>query len=281
MGAVSEKEQKRTKPADRGFVDSASSQILVHYNKITGIESPSPRIITLSGIVRGENMYSAKERFECLEMMRKEGDGQYIHHAKDEGKVFVNDFNEDSRIKEILSHELAHHVRKMAGASAESDNLGSVNDTDSRVIWSLEEGCAMFMQGAFAAGVNGDPKSIIKSVFEPINPYETVMLPVTFTLMGKCAESLPYEKEMSNENLSMIIDMFRDSSIETTNVLRKSVYSAGTNFATAIFTANGFDLERTERKLLTYTYGELKEELMNAARKPELVKTISKVLRQS
>lgn len=279
MSVVSEREQKRTKPADRGFVDSVSSQVLVHYNKITGIRSPSPRIITLSEIAGRENMYSTEERFECLEMMRKEGDGQYIHHAKEGGKVFVNDFNEDSRVKEILSHELAHHVRKMAGASAESDNLGSVNDTESRVIWSLEEGCAMFMQGAFAAGVNSDPKNIIKSVFEPMNPYETVMLPVTFALMGKCAKSSPYETEMCNENLSMIIDMFRDSSIERTNVLRKSVYSAGTSFATAIFTANDFDLERTEKKLLTYTYRELKEELMNAARKPELAKAISNVLR--
>lgn len=280
MSVVSEREQKRTKPADRRLVDSASLRILERYNSITGRDNPSPRIITLSGIARGESIHSAEERFECLEMMRKECDGQYVHHAKDGGMVFVNDFNEDGRIREILSHELAHHVRKMAGASAESDNLGHVNDTDSRAIWSLEEGCAMFMQGAYAAGINSDPRSVVKSVFEPINSYETVMLPVTFTIMGKYAESSPYEKEMSNEKLSKIIDMFRDSSIDRTNVLRKSVYSAGTNFATAIFTANDFDLERTERKLLTYTYRELKEELMSAARKPELAKAISNVLRE-
>ena len=280
MNIVVSNDQKRTKPADRGFVDSASTHILVHYNKITGIESPSPRIITLSGIARGENVHSVEERFECLEMMRKECDGKYIYHVNGGGKVFINDFNEECRVREIISHELVHHVRKTTGASAESDNLGSAEDTNSKAIWSLEEGCAMFIQGALAAARDSSPKGIVKSVFELINPYETVMLPVMFTLIGNYAKSSPYEKEMSNEKLSTIIDLFRDSSIERTNVLRKSVYSAGTNFATAIFTANDFDLERTERKLLTYTYRELKEELMSAARKPELAKTISNVLRQ-
>lgn len=274
-------QQKGAIPADRKFIESVSAEILDYYNKVAVRECPAPVLITLSGIAMGERMHSVEERFECLEMMRKECDGQYIYHADVGGKVFVNDFNEDSRVREILSHELVHHVRKMTGASAESDNSGSVRDTNSKVIWSLEEGCAMFIQGAFAAGRDNGPNGIIKSVFGAINPYETAILPVTFTLIGKYAESSPHEKEMSNEELSTVIDMFRDSSIERTHVLRKSVYSAGTNFAIAIFTADDFDLERTERKLLTYTYRELKEELMSAARKPELAKTISKVLRQT
>ena len=280
MSIVVSNGQKRRKPADRRFVDSASTNILAHYNKITGIESPSPRIITLSGIASGENMYSVEERFECLEMLRKECDGKYMYHVNCGGKVFINDFNEEGRVREIISHELVHHVRNTTGASNESDYSGSAENTNSKAIWSLEEGCATFIQGALAAAKDNSPKGIVKSVFELINPYETAILPVMFTLIGNYAKSSPYEKEMSNEKLSTIIDLFRDSSIERTDVLRKSVYLAGTNFATAIFTANDFDLERTERKLLTYTYRELKEELMSAARKPELAKTISNVLRQ-
>ena len=275
-----EKEQKRIKPANRGFVDSTSSNILVHYNGITGRENPSPRIITLSGISGGERVHSVEEKFECLEMVLKECDGQYIYNSEEGGKVFVNDFNDDRRVREILGHELVHHVRKMTGASAESDNLGSVTDTGSKVIWSLEEGCAMFIQGALAAERDSSPKSIIKSVFGFIEPYETFMLPITFTIIGKHAESSPCEKEINDGKLSTIIDVFKDSSIERKHALRKSIYSAGINFATVIFTANDFDLERTERKLLTYTYRELKEELMSAARKPELAKTIDKVLRR-
>ena len=275
-----EKEQKRIKPANRGFVDSTSSNILVHYNRITGRENPSPKIITLSGIAGGERMHSAEEKFECLEMVLKECDGQYIYNSEEGGKVFVNDFNDDRRVREILGHELVHHVRKMTGASTESGNLSSATDTGSKVIWSLEEGCAMFIQGALAAERDSSPKSIIKSVFGFIEPYETFMLPITFTIIGKHAESSPCEKEINDGKLSTIIDVFKDSSIERKHALRKSIYSAGINFATVIFTANDFDLERTERKLLTYTYRELKEELMSAARKPELAKTIDKVLRR-
>ncbi len=275
-----EKEQKRIKPANRGFVDSTSSNILVHYNGITGRENPSPRIITLSGISGGERVHSVEEKFECLEMVLKECDGQYIYNSEEGGKVFVNDFNDDRRVREILGHELVHHVRKMTGASTESGNLSSATDTGSKVIWSLEEGCAMFIQGALAAERDSSPKSIIKSVFGFIEPYETFMLPITFTIIGKHAESSPCEKEINDGKLSTIIDVFKDSSIERKHALRKSIYSAGINFATVIFTANDFDLERTERKLLTYTYRELKEELMSAARKPELAKTIDKVLRR-
>ena len=275
-----EKEQKRIKPANRGFVDSTSSNILVHYNGITGRENPSPRIITLSGISGGERVHSVEEKFECLEMVLKECDGQYIYNSEEGGKVFVNDFNDDRRVREILSHELVHHVRKMTGASTESGNLSSATDTGSKVMWSLEEGCAMFIQGALAAERDSSPKSIIKSVFGFIEPYETFMLPITFTIIGKHAESSPCEKEINDGKLSTIIDVFKDSSIERKHALRKSIYSAGINFATVIFTANDFDLERTERKLLTYTYRELKEELMSAARKPELAKTIDKVLRR-
>ncbi len=280
MGMVVSNDQKRAKAASIEFVRFTAEDILKQYNRVTEKESQLPRIITLSGISMGENVHSVEERFECLEMLRKECDGKYMYHVNCGGKLFINDFNEEGRVREIISHELVHHVRNTTGASNESDYSGSAENTNSKAIWSLEEGCATFIQGALAAAKDNSPKGIVKSVFELINPYETAILPVMFTLIGNYAKSSPYEKEMSNEKLSTIIDLFRDSSIERTDVLRKSVYLAGTNFATAIFTANDFDLERTERKLLTYTYRELKEELMSAARKPELAKTISNVLRQ-
>ncbi len=267
----------KAEPLEKSKILSVSCEISDAYSGISGREHSMPRIITLSNAVDPKSDYGQVERAECLDMLRRGYDGEYKYSATEGGRVFVNDYDDYSRVKQTLSHEFVHHVRRVGGASSEFDAVDSIGITKLSVIRSLEEGCAVFMQGAYCMQGRKDPESVLDAVFEVFDSKAIAMLPQTYRMVKEEGISVKFSSEVSNDALASIIGTHGNISFNENNSFKSNLYSAGTSFAAIVYAANEFDFDLTGKKLLTNTFDELKRELREAAGRADVEDAINSI----
>ncbi len=273
--------KEKSAPVSRSIIESDSTRILDHYNGVSRREHPAPKVITFSSATNSDITHVEKDRITCLTMVERGYDGQYLYSIKEGGKVFVNDYNEEAKVRETLQHELVHHVRRAGGASSEFDIMDALSPVTLCAMSTLEEGCAVFIQGT--CGLNGrdNPQSVIKSVFKVFNSDAITLLPETYRQIRTNGTGISFSREVSNEAISDIVNTHGSISFNENSSFRARLYSAGTCFATIIYAANDFDIVKTEKQLLTLRFDELRYELSEAARKPEVAVAVNEIAKMA
>ena len=191
----------------------------------------------------------------------------YLTYAK---KILINDRNigknwAENDIERRVCHELVHYIRDINGLSGRVDIVPK-NPAEHRLIRvfeSLEESGPLFTEGVFMMDGNTPIGDVIRSLYnykkDAKIPLET--LRETYEIVST-ADMLSTGNRFE-DNLFNVIGFYgMDRRLNANDCY----HFAGLNFAVLIYASNNFDLQKTAKKLITYSYGGLVQELKEAVR---------------
>jgi hypothetical protein len=242
------------------LLKTASEDALAYYNKAAGTLHAAPEIILFSDFKKSSEMDKS-----VLNGMDKIGAlGTYIFN-----KIYLDDrelWPEPKKDKidittRSLSHELVHHIRNKNGAR--NHFLARLfNKKIGTAIRTLEEGCAVFVDGVYQSGSETDRSRIIRAVYHDPGIYALSMLPQIYdAVKGKDRMSIVSSGEFDYKRVSRIVT---NHPADQENY--SWFYTTGTNLAVIIYASNDFNTAKTVKKLLTADYDGLLEEIRQSIR---------------
>ena len=239
---------------------TASEDALAYYNKTAGTLHPAPEIVLFSDFKRSSEIDKS-----VLNSMGKIGaGGTYIFN-----KIYIDDrelWPEPKQDKiEIatrsLSHELVHYMRDKTGAR--NHFLARLfNKKIGTGIRTLEEGCAVFVDGAYQSGYGADTLRIIRAAYDDPGIQALSMLPKIYEAVnGKNGTAIFSSDGFGYKRISRIVT---DHPANQENY--SWFYTTGANLAVMIYASNDFNTAKTVKKLLTVNYDGLLEEIRQSIR---------------
>jgi hypothetical protein len=242
------------------LLKTASEDALAYYNKAAGTLHAAPEIILFSDFKKSSEMDKS-----VLNGMDKIGAlGTYIFN-----KIYLDDrelWPEPKKDKidittRSLSHELVHHMRDRNGAR--NHFLARLfNKKIGTAIRTLEEGCAVFVDGVYQSGSETDRSRIIRAVYHDPGIYALSMLPQIYdAVKGKDRMSIVSSGEFDYKRVSRIVT---NHPADQENY--SWFYTTGANLAVIIYASNDFNTAKTVKKLLTTDYDGLLEEIRQSVR---------------
>ncbi len=251
----------QSKPINqKELLRTASEDALAYYNKTAGTLHAAPEIVLFSDFKRSseidKSVLSGMDKIGAL--------GTYIFN-----KIYLDDrelWPEPKKDKidittRSLSHELVHHIRNKNGAR--NHFLARLfNKKIGTAIRTLEEGCAVFVDGVYQSGSETDRSRIIRAVYHDPGIYALSMLPQIYdAVKGKNRMSIVSSGEFDFKRVSRIVT---DHPADQENY--SWFYTTGANLAVIIYASNDFNTAKTVKKLLTTDYDGLLEEIRQSVR---------------
>lgn len=251
----------QSKPINqKELLRTASEDALVYYNKTAGTLHAAPEIVLFSDFEKSSKM----DKRVLNDMREIDAEGVYFFN-----KIYIDDrelWPEPKKDKiEIttrsLSHELVHYMRDKTGAKNHllamlfSKKILTATRT-------LEEGCAVFVDGAYHSGYEADTSRIIRSAYYDLGIHALSMLPNVYeTVNRKDGMTIFGSNGFDYKKISRIVT---DNSADQEDY--SWFYKAGANLAVIIYASNDFNTAKTVKKLLTINYDGLLEEIRQSSR---------------
>ena len=252
---------------------TAAEDALAYYNKAAGTQHTPPKIILFSNFKESSEMDKS-----VLNSMDKIGaGGTYIFNKVylDDRELWAERPTQDGIevTKRSLSHEIAHYIRDKTGAR--NHLLAMIfRKSMGTAIRTLEEGCAVFVDGIYHSGEGAGLPNIVKTVYDDPGIQALAVLPDLYDIVSNtnrksvCRSGSP---GLGYKAISRIInDHQMISSIMNGHQAHPDrdrwFYTTGTNLAMIVYAADDFNTEKTVKKLLTLNYDGFLEELKQAIR---------------
>ena len=247
----------------RELLRTVTTDALAYYNRIGETQHAAPKVVLFSNLHESSEI----DKSVLCGMAQIGAGGTYIFN-----KVYVDDrelwierpTHDGIEItKRSLSHEIVHYARDRAGAR--NHLLATVFSRSMKVaIRTLEEGCAVFVDGVYHAGQGAALQDTVSTIYDDPGIRALSALPYLYEIVSKMDNRLsfrPTGSGFSYRTITKIIDNHPECP-----EMDRWFYTTGTNIAMVIYAANDFNNEKTVKKLLTLNYDGLLEELRQSVR---------------
>ncbi len=264
----------------RKFIQTASTEILQDYNRVAGTKHQMPNIVHYDS-----SIIDLGQQANLIIINRA---GTYMPQIN---TIFINDGLSFSMMRNVLGHELVHFMRRAVLGEADwewLDEKATLTDGITRKLdaaLAFNEGCANFVGGAHLSHNKTSPLNLIsdiyKAYFDGGWSYVVEMLPRAYRLAKKGVEKAEHSiiphalGKMFHKDFGMhsVSDISYEFAVpeQRKNAYKdltapSYLYELGTDIATIIYASNGFDAEKSMKKMLVLPAEELAKELKNAVR---------------